>query len=605
MESNFEKITDPANVSEHKAHPTDSNNISTESTANTKTVDEAPATSDKNEIIQGQTPVVSNTDADTTPKVIQENPDNNDQASGNLDNSVSLQNDLGVSEPEAKEIEKSAQQPISTAIDLEEKTLPLEDTNKNHSLNDSAAGQNLNSTQIHDTDISQQDDNTTTISNQEKTEPLENNPDLESADNHSTLNEASTPNGSKKRSASGKVKSESDNSNSAERNKSEDIQIGENQKIVLLKIVNSTRQHKDAGPFLEPVDPILLEIPDYPDIVKHPMDLSTAKAKLENNEYNLLSEFTVDIHRVFENCFLYNGKDSPISLMAKQLKKYFSNLMNKHHNSLINAEHVPPSQSSQSMSLEKQMNLCNQLLKELFKKQYYDIAVYFYEPVDHVALNIPEYPKTIKHPMDFGTIRNKLANNEYATSTDFYDDVKMVFDNCYKFNHKKNPVHMAGKELEAIFDSKWAEAFGGSDIQQDKTTKKRRQSSNHTSNPDDADSSIKGSSGDIENSSKGKRDATGSKSINTGSSSKKQSNKPSNSTDPQVEGDLSLHEKQQLSTVIETLPPERLMVAFNIIQSGYPVVIEQKEEIELDIDVLDFKTLRRLYEYVVLDKESD
>ena len=37
---------------------------------------------------------------------------------------------------------------------------------------------------------------------------------------------------------------------------------------------------KDAAPFLNPVDPIALNIPHYPTIVKHPMDFSTIERKL-------------------------------------------------------------------------------------------------------------------------------------------------------------------------------------------------------------------------------------------------------------------------------------------------------------------------------------
>ena len=36
-------------------------------------------------------------------------------------------------------------------------------------------------------------------------------------------------------------------------------------------------RRKSAWPFLEPVDPVALNIPDYPDVVKHPMDLSQCK----------------------------------------------------------------------------------------------------------------------------------------------------------------------------------------------------------------------------------------------------------------------------------------------------------------------------------------
>jgi hypothetical protein len=38
---------------------------------------------------------------------------------------------------------------------------------------------------------------------------------------------------------------------------------------------------KNVRPFLEPVDPVSLGVPNYPDIIKYPMDLGTVKAKLQ------------------------------------------------------------------------------------------------------------------------------------------------------------------------------------------------------------------------------------------------------------------------------------------------------------------------------------
>lgn len=41
------------------------------------------------------------------------------------------------------------------------------------------------------------------------------------------------------------------------------------------KMINTLMNHKSAAPFLQPVDPIALGIPDYPTIITRPMDLST------------------------------------------------------------------------------------------------------------------------------------------------------------------------------------------------------------------------------------------------------------------------------------------------------------------------------------------
>ncbi len=46
------------------------------------------------------------------------------------------------------------------------------------------------------------------------------------------------------------------------------------------KLMNSLCKVKDSEIFHKPVDPVLLGIPDYFDIIKNPMDFSTIKVKL-------------------------------------------------------------------------------------------------------------------------------------------------------------------------------------------------------------------------------------------------------------------------------------------------------------------------------------
>ena len=40
----------------------------------------------------------------------------------------------------------------------------------------------------------------------------------------------------------------------------------------------------------------------------------------------------------------------------------------------------------------------------------------FQTPVDAVQLNIPDYHKIIKHPMDFGTIKKRLDHDYYYSA---------------------------------------------------------------------------------------------------------------------------------------------------------------------------------------------
>ncbi|TNM96846.1 hypothetical protein fugu_015002 [Takifugu bimaculatus] len=78
-----------------------------------------------------------------------------------------------------------------------------------------------------------------------------------------------------------------------------------------------------AWPFYKPVDADALGLHDYHDIIKHPMDLSTIKAKLENRQYREPQEFAADVRLMFSNCYKYNPPDHEVVAMARKLQDVF------------------------------------------------------------------------------------------------------------------------------------------------------------------------------------------------------------------------------------------------------------------------------------------
>ncbi|KAF6261191.1 hypothetical protein COO60DRAFT_1699907 [Scenedesmus sp. NREL 46B-D3] len=62
------------------------------------------------------------------------------------------------------------------------------------------------------------------------------------------------------------------------------------------------------------------DIPDYPVIIKHPMDLKTARDKVRAGLYNSMDEWRADIKRIWENCRKYNGEDHPVTRCAEKLE---------------------------------------------------------------------------------------------------------------------------------------------------------------------------------------------------------------------------------------------------------------------------------------------
>ncbi|KAJ3289655.1 Bromodomain-containing protein 4 [Borealophlyctis nickersoniae] len=76
-----------------------------------------------------------------------------------------------------------------------------------------------------------------------------------------------------------------------------------------------------AEPFLKPVDPVALNVPDYFDIVKKPMDISTIRRKNQAGEYRELKDLEHDLHLMLNNCYLYNPPDHWICRAARHLEK--------------------------------------------------------------------------------------------------------------------------------------------------------------------------------------------------------------------------------------------------------------------------------------------
>ncbi|XP_074544031.1 bromodomain-containing protein 4-like isoform X2 [Halichoeres trimaculatus] len=91
----------------------------------------------------------------------------------------------------------------------------------------------------------------------------------------------------------------------------------------LLKEMHSKKHVAYAWPFYKPVDVKALGLHDYHDIIKHPMDLSSIKKKLDSRQYRDAQEFAADVRLMFSNCYKYNPPDHDVVGMAQKLQDVF------------------------------------------------------------------------------------------------------------------------------------------------------------------------------------------------------------------------------------------------------------------------------------------
>uniref|UniRef100_A0A0R0K2A6 Bromo domain-containing protein n=1 Tax=Glycine max TaxID=3847 RepID=A0A0R0K2A6_SOYBN len=99
-------------------------------------------------------------------------------------------------------------------------------------------------------------------------------------------------------------------------------------KKLLLFILDRLQKKDTHGVFSEPVDPE--ELPDYLDIIKHPMDFGTVRKKLDGGLYTDLEHFEKDVFLICSNAMQYNSSDTIYHRQARAMqeiaRKDFENL---------------------------------------------------------------------------------------------------------------------------------------------------------------------------------------------------------------------------------------------------------------------------------------
>ncbi len=92
----------------------------------------------------------------------------------------------------------------------------------------------------------------------------------------------------------------------------------------LLPTLERVWKEPEAAPFHYPVNPDELGLPDYFNVVKRPMDLSTIRARLDEGQYANPQEFVDDMWLMFNNAWLYNKKTSKVYKYCTKLAEVFS-----------------------------------------------------------------------------------------------------------------------------------------------------------------------------------------------------------------------------------------------------------------------------------------
>jgi len=90
-----------------------------------------------------------------------------------------------------------------------------------------------------------------------------------------------------------------------------------------LELTNKMLHMDLCKPFKDRVDPIRDGAPNYNDIVKHPMDLSTIRKNLNGNEHRQIEDWAASVNLVWSNAMLFNSEGTLLHLIAKEMEMWF------------------------------------------------------------------------------------------------------------------------------------------------------------------------------------------------------------------------------------------------------------------------------------------
>ena len=181
----------------------------------------------------------------------------------------------------------------------------------------------------------------------------------------------------------------------SEKNEILSHEIDKEIKSKLMKILSTIKKLKEAYEFLEAVDYIKYNIPDYLDVIKYPRDLSIVQFNLENDYYRDIQSFLNDVQLIWDNCYTYNPPLNYISKCAQICEKKFKTEFEKYFNINIdeNEEY-----SHENIGINEKMELkdtISKLVKNNNLKALNNLKNYCIKIVPHI-MQINEDKKTYK-----------------------------------------------------------------------------------------------------------------------------------------------------------------------------------------------------------------
>ena len=253
---------------------------------------------------------------------------------------------------------------------------------------------------------------------------------------------------------------------------------------------------------------------------------------------------------------------------------------------------------------------CKRVLNDLMRHHH---AWPFLKPVD--PLQVPGYYDVIKDAIDLGTIKTRLERGMYDDVEEFESEVKRVWANCYKFNQDPNHdiVKMA-KTLEGLFDEKMETVpRGGDGGEGSEEMKKMRREMMRMQKQMAEQQKLMRQQNELTAQSmqlaqhahavapQARRQSTGGgrRNSSAGATAQQQALAVLQQSVQQDEtAEMTFEQKASLGGGINRLSSNNLAEVVKLIRENMPTLGAGQEEIEIDINALDNRTLWKLWNFV-------
>ncbi|KAL0978981.1 hypothetical protein UPYG_G00178840 [Umbra pygmaea] len=344
---------------------------------------------------------------------------------------------------------------------------------------------------------------------------------------------------------------------------------------VILKEMLSKKHAAYAWPFYKPVDAEALELHDYHEIIKHPMDLSTVKKKMDSRDYQDAQSFATDVRLMFSNCYKYNPPDHEVVAMARKLQDVFEMRFAKIPDEPIETTQpsTTPVVSKSTESSESSGNTSSSDSSDSEEERATRLA----ELQEQVG---SEQQITVEHP------NGNRAGKKNGCAKRF--QLKAVHEQLAVLSQA--PVSKPKKKKEK------------KEKEKDKKTKDKEKDKVKVNKGKPDDEKKPKATPQAKPANQKKAPVRKPNSTVAATRQPKKGSKvsaPVNESEEEPSLPMSYDEKRQLSLDINRLPGEKLGRVVHIIQSREPSLRDSNpDEIEIDFETLKPSTLRELERYV-------